>query len=657
MKTRPLKAVLMMTLVTLLPLQAIGGADAPLPLAVAEAVADSDGEGYAAVYIPNNTAATAQAIAATPALVTGAVNQPGSGPPGWSHNAGDVVDVYHVALQAGQRITLTMTGDGVRDDLDLGLADTRGRLLDAAIGQGQVETLTVIEEGEALVLVGASQGAARYQLTIGPAQETLPPSMRLREPFVVGEAITRFHDDPVPGTDSLRVQAQARGAFAGREWEGGQRNTLLKLEGLAVGAGAGRAPAGVEAAAFPGGFQPVDAGSQAKLATLYRIKALNLEPDVRWAAPNYIRRAAFTPNDTYFGYQWHLRLLNLPQAWDLTTGANVIVAVLDTGVVTSHPDLQGQLVAGYDFISNASNANDGDGIDPNPDDPGDHAKSDGSSSFHGTHVAGTVAAATNNALGVAGVAFNAKIMPLRVLGRDGGTDYDIEQAVRFAAGLANDSGTLPARRADVMNLSLGGPGFLPGSQEIYDQAYAAGVAIVAAAGNAGSSEANYPAAFGSVIAVGAVDITKARAFYSNFGSWIDVVGPGGNLNQDTNGDSWPDAILSTASTDLGGALVSDYAMNQGTSMAAPYVAGVLALMKSAAPGLTPQRIKEVLLVNGALTDDLGAAGKDAQFGYGLINAQKAVTAAGGTPATGTYQTIDPARLNFGIKVGTMAPNP
>jgi serine protease len=398
------------------------------------------------------------------------------------------------------------------------------------------------------------------------------------------------------------------------------------------------------------------------LATLYGVKALNLDPELEFVGLNYKLRVLFAPNDPLHPYQWHYPQINLPQAWDVTTGANAIVAVIDTGVVLSHPDLQGQLIAGYDFIQDPAVAVDGDGIDPNPDDPGDRFDPSSSSSFHGTHIAGIVAAATNNAVGVAGVAFGAKVMPLRVCGRpptleDGcATIYDIEQALRFAAGLPNNSGTVPPRRADVINLSIGTTKFLPGMQGVIDQIRAAGVVIVAAAGNDGTSELNYPAAFPGIIAVGAVDINKARAYYSNFGSWISVVAPGGNTAQDVNGDGRPDGVLSTATTDSGGALVNYYEVHMGTSMATPHVAGVVALMKAVAPGLTPQRVAE-LLASGALTDDLGAPGKDDQFGYGLINASKAVAAAGGGPGPGSFQIIDPSLLNFGVNVGTMVPVP
>ncbi|HRZ53410.1 MAG TPA: S8 family serine peptidase, partial [Candidatus Contendobacter sp.] len=227
-------------------------------------------------------------------------------------------------------------------------------------------------------------------------------------------------------------------------------------------------------------------------------------------------------------------------------------------------------------------------------------------------------------------------------------------AVRFAAGLANDSGTVPARRADVINASLGGATPSPTEQSVYSQALAAGVIIVAAAGNDGTSEMNYPAALNGVIAVGAVDSSKARATYSNFGSWVTLVAPGGNIRQDVNGDGQVDGVLSTVAKDTGGTLAYDYGIWQGTSMATPHVAGVMALMKAVAPSLTPQTVMS-LLTSGALTDDLGAAGKDDQFGYGLINASKAVAAVGGNPGSGAFKTIDSSLLGFGVNVGTMVP--
>jgi serine protease len=406
-------------------------------------------------------------------------------------------------------------------------------------------------------------------------------------------------------------------------------------------------------------LQSNDPEQQLKRDTLRLVKALNRRPDVLYATPNYLRQGmAVNPNDPLYPLQWHYPLLNLPQAWDLNTGDGAIVAVIDSGVLVTHPDLQGQLLEGYDFIKNPADANDGDSsIEPDPNDPGDGALPSGSS-FHGTHVAGTIAATTDNAAGVAGSAFFARLMPLRVAGRLGiATDYDVEQAVRFAARLPNDSGTLPPRRADVINLSLGGPAFSAASEAIFNQARAAGVAIVAAAGNEAGSTALYPASYAGVISVSAVDINKALAPYSNFGPFIDVAAPGGNNAQDINGDGKPDGVLSTAASDSEGIISPNYVYYSGTSMAAAHVSGVIALMRSTNPRLTPQDIDN-LLISGAITEDLGTPGRDDRYGHGLLNAYRAVVAAsntpGGQPVTPIpILVVNPTALNFGLALSSL----
>ncbi len=612
------------------------------------AAIDSDVNDPNAPYQSNDTLATAQALP-NPVTLGGHVNRPGRGPSGRSFDVGDVADFYRVSLLAGQQINLYIAGDGIENDLDLLLADFGGSLIDASIGLGRVKSLTVGADGDYLVVVAVDRGASNYVLTIGQTLAPTEAGLRLSDPFVSGEAVVLLEKKATARNGGLRVQAQSLGWLAGREEETEPRNMRFDLTELRR-AGTYSTLSSVAASGFHEDLQIDDPELRDKLETLYQIKALNRDPDVKVASPNFIRRTLFVPNDPLYAFQWHYPQINLPQAWDLTAGSDTIVAVIDTGVVLSHPDLQGQLLPGYDFISSPANAGDGDGIDPDPTDPGDRANADGSSSFHGTHVIGTVAAATHNSVGVAGVAFGAKVMPLRALGRLGGTDYDIEQAVLFAAGLPNDSGTLPARRADVINLSIGGIGFSAASPAVYDQARAAGVVIVAAAGNQATDIPVYPAAFPGVIAVGAVDINKQRAPYSNFGPWIDVVAPGGDTARDVNGDGKPDGVLSTSASDGGGALVNDYSFLQGTSMAVPHVAGVVALMKSVAPDLTPREVTD-LLVSGALTDDLDAPGKDENFGHGLINAYKAVIAAAnrtGQPMDpAPVLAVDPAALNFG----------
>jgi serine protease len=317
----------------------------------------------------------------------------------------------------------------------------------------------------------------------------------------------------------------------------------------------------------------------------------------------------------------------------------------------NHPDMQGQLVGGYDFIADNANSGDGEpGIDANPNDPGDGGA--GASSFHGTHVSGTIAAASNNGTGVAGIAWGARIMPCRAVGINGGLRYDIEQCVRYVSGLANDSGSVPPQRADIINLSLGGPTNTTTAPTAYRLARDAGVIVIAAAGNDASNGLFAPAAYNGVVSVSATNISRQLASYSNFGSTIDVAAPGGDSG-DLNGDGFFDGVLSTSGDDSNGPVTFNYRFAAGTSMASPHMAGVVALMKSVYPGLTPA-ILDSMLANGELTDDLGSPGRDNNFGYGLINAQKAVTAAAnvGNPAPppppAAVLQVSPSSLNLGV---------
>lgn len=321
------------------------------------------------------------------------------------------------------------------------------------------------------------------------------------------------------------------------------------------------------------------------------------------------------------------------------------------GVLLAHPDLDGQFSAdngaghpGYDFVSDLANALDGDGIDPDPDDPGDDpARND--SSFHGTHVAGTVSAATNNGQGVAGVAGGARVMPLRVLGAFGGSSYDLVQALRYAAGLPNASGRVPTRPADVINLSLGGGAYSQAEQDAISAARAQGVVVVAAAGNSNSAQPSYPAAYDGVTSVAAVDAGKVRAAYSNYGPTVDVAAPGGGSS----------LVWSTLGSDAGQGIASIYGGSAGTSMAAPHVSGVVALMKSVHDALTPAQF-DCLLPGGQITEDLGDAGRADLFGHGLIRADQAIGAAADL-AAGTL-TLPPRLLasrnavNFGSSLST-----
>ena len=356
---------------------------------------------------------------------------------------------------------------------------------------------------------------------------------------------------------------------------------------------------------------------------------LRARPGVRWAQPNYVLEAFKTPNDPYYGYQWHYPLINLPEAWDLEDGTSrtVKVAVLDTGVVP-HPDLNANLLwgEGYDFVSDPRVSGDGDGRDPDPTDTG------GNSGYHGTHVAGTIAAVTDNGEGVAGVSWGAKIVPVRVLGPDGGSIADIVDALVWVAD----------RGVEVVNMSLGGAvpcAENPAMQEAIDRALSKGVVVVVAAGNDDADAGGYtPAGCSGVITVGAVDLHRRRAYYSNYGAAIEVMAPGGDVRVDDNGDGYVDGVLSTLYDEESGDYT--YVFYQGTSMAAPHVAGVVALMKAKNPDLTPAQVAGILMDTA---DPISCDVPDG-CGAGLIDARAALEEAERAGAGDFSLVLDPASL-------------
>jgi serine protease len=608
---------------------------------------DSDVNDPDAAFQRNDTPAEAQTIS-NPVTLGGHVNRPGAGEPGRSQVNGDVSDFYRVALVTGETISL-LVAEFTVGDVDLYLWDASGTtILNSSLSQGQFEQLTVPSTGEYLVEAFSFSGASNYILIIGQAQPSVSVGgFRLSDDFIPGDVIVRYRDEsmaPAGQAEQTRVESTHR-----LSRRAGARNRAMLMR---FGQRRRSGLPSQEPVAMPGidrmAALPSDEYRQ-KYETLLALKALNLEPSVAYAEPNYLRKPLFTPNDQFYDLQWHYPLINLPAAWDVTRGASVTVAVIDTGVLLNHPDLQNQLVSGYDFISDPGNSLDGDGIDPNPNDPGDGG-SFAPSSFHGSHVAGTVAAATDNTIGVAGVAGDARILPLRVCGFLGCSSFDIIQAVRYAAGLSNSSGTTINPPVDVINLSLGGGSPSGAEQAAFDAARAAGVVAVAAAGNESTTAPSYPAAYQNVISVSAVAIDSSLASYSNRGSTIDVAAPGGDFGTDVNGDGFVDFVLSTGADDSSGLIDLGYVFFAGTSMASPHVAGVIALMKAVNAALTPGQIDQ-MLASGDLTDDLGDAGRDNSFGYGLINAQKAVAAAqnagGAPPPDNPTLGVTPGALNFG----------
>ncbi|MFJ2000779.1 S8 family peptidase [Streptomyces chartreusis] len=358
------------------------------------------------------------------------------------------------------------------------------------------------------------------------------------------------------------------------------------------------------------------------------------DPQVAYVVPDRLNKPLATPNDTEYSKQWDLfettAGMNVPGAWDVATGSGVTVAVIDTGYVT-HSDLGANIVAGYDFISDATVGNDGNGRDSNPADPGDWTAANEcasgdpayGSSWHGTHVAGTIAAVTNNGKGVAGIAYGAKVSPLRVLGKCGGYDSDIIDAITWASGGTVSGVPANANVAKVINMSLGGGGACStATQSAINAAVNRGTTVVVAAGNSNANASGYsPASCANVISVAAADRQGNRSYYSNYGSVVDIAAPGGETNSvAANG------ILSTLNSGAQGPSAENYDYYQGTSMAAPHVAGLAALMKSANPALTPAQIESAIKTNSRALPGTCSGG----CGAGLADAAKTVQAVSGS---------------------------
>lgn len=361
-------------------------------------------------------------------------------------------------------------------------------------------------------------------------------------------------------------------------------------------------------------------------------------------------QAEVFPNDTFYNLQWHYEQIGLPRAWGITTGSSAVrVAVLDTGTVAA-TDLTN--APGIDMISDPGIAGDGDGIDNDPTDVGDGVGPQ-PSSFHGAHVAGTIAANTDNGFGVAGVSWAATVFHVRVLGIGGGSSFDIAQGIRYAAGLSNASGQVANPPADIINMSLGGPGFNQTVQNACTAAHNAGSVVIAAAGNNNSDVPFFPAAYDDVISVSAVDFERRKAPYSNFHPTVDIAAPGGDVSVDRNNDNRPDGVLSTKPDDsVSPTNFNSFSFYQGTSMAAPHVAGVAALMLSVDPALTPNQVETILR---STSTDLGDPGRDPIFGEGLVNAFAAVqTANGGGGMANPILALDSASVLFDSRVDSLS---
>jgi thermitase len=346
----------------------------------------------------------------------------------------------------------------------------------------------------------------------------------------------------------------------------------------------------------------VEPGKEAAL-----ISELSANPLVAYVGPNYLAHIAGEPNDPAWWRQWNMSQMDAAGAWDFTSGTNLIIAVVDTGVDLTHPELSGKLVSGYDFVHGDDEAQD------------DHG--------HGTHVAGVAAAIGNNGIGIAGLSWGARIMPLKVLDSSGdGAYFDIIQAIQYAA----DHG------ARVINLSLGGSQADPNLLAAVEYARDKGCLVVAATGNQGGALL-YPAAYDVAFAVAATTDRQARPSYSNYGAGTDIAAPGGTEA----------AGIYSLAPDGG------YATMYGTSMAAPHVSGLAALIWSLSPSLSPAQVVSVIEETAVKvgTDSYDNAGWNEKLGHGEIHAAAAVGRVVGTVAP----TATPTRTRPPAATATVTP--
>lgn len=499
-------------------------------------------------------------------------------------------------------------------------------------------------------------GARISNAKTAPAPSTTPPTVRAnREGSVPGELLVRLRTTrlAVPAVGSLAYRSPGQSESAARamrsaasRWE---REEPLEVLGTspALATVRVRVPTRDTSSVRERLLRRPEVESVELNGLVRATEPMESEPRSTIALRGTSYAPAAAANEPDFALQaWHYDLIGALRAWEVTTGSpSVIVAVVDDGIRFDHPDIATNLRSdGYDFVTYQllpgcsagvySTSMDGDGPDPDPTIPAslsydadfDCVVGLESEGGHGLHVAGTIGARAANGQGGVGVAWQIGIRPVRVLGSQGsGNDYDIAQGILYAAGLPADNGSggtvQVATRAHVINLSLGSSGSSAMIQGAVQAATAAGSLLIAAAGNDGTSAPSYPAAYPEVLSVSAIAPDFTLASYSNFGPTIDIAAPGGEL---LNGDDY--AVWSLRWNFQVNAPA--YAALHGTSMAAPHVSGVAALVLAANPGLTSSQLRTRLLDHAT---DLGPAGSDNSFGAGLVNADASVRNGGEAP--------------------------
>lgn len=594
----------------------------------------------------------------TPVQLVGTVNAAGAGPAGANSDDGDHDDYFSVSLVAGQVVELEAAADIAQADVDLYLltAPSTAGQLPTEVGASQsttsrFECVTITTSGNYLVNVAIFRGASTYNLRIAAPGSAGSCAQRT----------TAANFDPT----QLLAQPKAQAAVSAQSLQRSSGLTsigqgggpqLLQLPATATLRRQGLDTVSKTLVGASSGTRNLSSAEKEPpvITALKYAKALSASGVYDYVQPNWMMRrlvltGTFPPSDTrYFNQRWHYELINLPAAMNRLHAAALpqtrqrpVVAVIDEGVMLDHPDIRPQLFSsGRAFVTNST-------------DTGDRASGDDVSqaadgaTFHGTHVAGTVGASTFDSYGGAGVAPMALILPLRVFPRNtDASSLDVIQAMRYAAGLSNNSGTLPARRADVINLSLGSDRACdPGYASVVREVRAQGTVVLAASGNSALTTVGSPANCAGVIAVGAVDPSGLPASYSNTGSDLDLVAPGGATQQAS------DRVYSDIGTFVNGARQAGFGGLAGTSMATPHVSGVIALMRYINPSITPGQI-DTLIQNGTLTSGAGSTSRNDDYGHGRIDADKAVVAAfssvGSTvPEAPVRVVASPSTIDFG----------
>jgi hypothetical protein len=581
-------------------------------------------------------------------------------------------DGYHVEVPAGTRTSVDVRVAAADDarlfvfalpraDLERPTAGPPAFAFDLAGGtrHAEIDNSAGATPAEYDLVVGARAGAGRYALAlgdgrVGPLPAQLPPARddaarllgdwletNLFAQLPVARLVEIYRDPRLPDFDPSRIAVGTKDANAGAA-----ALTVPTVGGFALGRDA-RHPGGYEvwshrpdatwngphALTLHGTSPRASREREESRATLALLARLAGTPGMAWREPVYYARACngiatVNPNDPQFQAQkWAFDEMHVRDAWDLTTGdASTVMAIVDTGIRTDNTDLIGNYTTGtgfdgFDFVSatfGPGSSGDGDGLDPDPFDEGSFA----SDSHHGSHVAGTIGTKGNNNIGLTGINWDCTLLPVRALGVDGqGTTTDIAQGILYAARLSNVSGTLPAAKAAVINLSLGTVSPSNAIHNALKAAVAQGCIVCCAAGNDGNGASIlFPAAFPEAIAIAACDIGDGFgnniqiAAYSNTGPELDLTAPGGGGNfTDLNSDGFVDEIWST----IGGDSIAALA---GTSMASSEASGVCGLLKTLNPSLTQSQVLSLL---SSTAQDIETPGFDDLSGHGIIDANAA----------------------------------